>query len=208
MDLSAAVDALLPGPDGTLDRVSLDAQQLVQRFDATPVGRPVHAVLHGNRWLGHPLHPVVITLPIGAWATSAWLDARSAATGDPRDEHGADVALRVGVAGAVLAAATGIAQYVDTRGDARRESAVHSTLNTVALVAYLGSWVARKKGRRPLGRKLAALGMAVTGASGYLGGDISYRHGVGMRPQALRSPELAARSTSDAPLEASGSLHS
>ena len=30
MDLSAAVDTLLPGPDGTLDRVSLAAQQLVQ----------------------------------------------------------------------------------------------------------------------------------------------------------------------------------
>ena len=39
MDLSAAVDALLPGPDGTLDRVSLAAQQLVQRADATPVAR-------------------------------------------------------------------------------------------------------------------------------------------------------------------------
>ena len=208
MDLSAAVDTLLPGPDGTLDRVSLAGQQLAQRVHATPAGRPVHAVLHGNRWLGHPLHPVVVTLPIGAWATSAWLDARSAATGDPRDEHGADVALRVGIVGAALAAATGVAQYVDTRGDARRETAVHSALNTAALVAYLGSWAARRRGRRPLGRKLAALGMAVTGASGYLGGDVSYRHGVGVRPQALRSPELAARSTSSAPLDASGSHHS
>ena len=207
MDLAAVVDAALPGPGGALDRVSLAGQELVQRAAATPAGEPVWKALHGNSWTGHPLHPVVVTVPIGAWATSAWLDARSAATGDERDEHGADVALRVGIAGAALAAATGIAQYVDTRGTVRRETSVHAALNTVALAAYLGSWAARRADRRPLGRKLAALGMAVTGVSGYLGGDISYRHGVGVRPQALRDPQLEAQETSDAPLEASGARH-
>ena len=208
MSLAAVVDAVLPGPDGAFDKVSLAGHELVQRVVDTPAGRPVWKALHGNTWNGHPLHPVVVTLPVGAWVTSAWLDARSAATGDPHDEHGADVALRVGIAGAALAAATGLAQYVDTRGAARRETTVHAALNTVALAAYLGSWAARRADRRPLGRKLAALGMAVTGVSGYLGGDISYRHGVGVRPQALRDPSLEAQHTSDAPLLASGSVHS
>ncbi|MCW2607087.1 MAG: uncharacterized protein JWO60_1780 [Frankiales bacterium] len=207
MDLAAVVDAALPGPGGTFDKVSLAGQQLVQRAVDAPGGEPVWKALHGNSWNGHPLHPVVVTLPIGAWATSAWLDARAAATGDERDDHGADVALRVGIAGAALAAATGIAQYVDTRGTARRETTAHASLNTAALALYLGSWVARKKGNRSLGRKLGALGLAVTGVSGYLGGDLSYRHGVGVRPQAFRDPELEAQDSSDAPLELSGSLH-
>lgn len=207
MDLAALVDTALPGPDGAFDRVSLASQELVQRAVDTPAGRPVWTALHGNTWAGHPLHPVAVTAPIGAWVASAWFDARSAVTGDERDEHAADGALRVGIATSLLAAATGLAQYVDTRGSARRETTAHSALNTVALGLYVGSWAARRAGRRPLGRRLAAAGLTLTGASGYLGGDLSYRHGVGVRPQALRSPELAAPDTSDRPLEASGARH-
>jgi uncharacterized membrane protein len=207
MDLAAAVDALLPGPGTALDRVSAASQALVVRAVDTPEGRPVWTALHGNTWNGHPLHPVVITLPIGAWATSAWFDARAAATGDPRDEHAADGALRVGIATSLVAAATGIAQYVDTRGSARRETSVHASLNTVALGLYLASWAARKREHRRLGRSLSALGLAVTGASGWLGGDLSYRHGVGVRPQALRDPGKEAQETSEAPLEVAGVRH-
>ncbi len=208
MSLAAIVDAVLPGPDGVFDRASKASHELVERAVATPVGRPVWKALHGNGWNGHPLHPVVVTVPIGAWAASSWFDVRSAVTGDERDEHAADGALRVGVAGALLAAATGVAQYVDTRGTVRRETSLHAALNSVALGLYLASWAARRTGRRPLGRRLAAVAMGVTGVSGYLGGDISYRHGVGVRPQALRTPGLEAQETSDEPLEASGSRHS
>ena len=207
MDLSLLVDRLLPGPGGRLDRASLAAQTVLSRAADTPSGRPVHLALHGNEWLGHPAHPILVTVPIGAWAVSAWYDARSAVTGDPRDEHAADGALRVGVAGAVLAAATGVAQYLDTRGGVRRETSVHAALNNVALGLYLGSWAARRADRRPLGRCLAAAALGVVGVSGYLGGDISYRHGVGVRPQALRDPALEAPDSSDTPIEASGSLH-
>lgn len=207
MDLAAAVDALLPGPGTALDRASATSQALVVRAASTPSGRRVWSALHGNTWNGHPLHPVVVTLPIGAWATSAWFDARAAATRDPRDEHAADGALRVGIATSLVAAATGLAQYVDTRGSARRETSVHAALNTVALGLYVASWAARRREHRRLGRQLAALGLAVTGVSGYLGGDLSYRHGVGVRLQALRAPGLEAQETSDAPLEASGVRH-
>ena len=208
MDLSLLVDRLLPGPDGRLDAVSVASHDLVSAAVEHPAVHPVHVALHGQEWLGHPAHPIAVTVPIGAWAASAWFDARSVVTKDPRDEHAADGALRVGIAGAAAAALTGLSQYVDTRGGVRRETTVHSALNTVALGLYVASWAARKKGRRPLGRRLATLGLAVTGVSGYLGGDISYRHGVGVRPQALRSPHRPATETSDAPIEASGSHHS
>ena len=207
MDLSALVDALLPGPGSRLDRVSAASRDAVEAVTSSDAGRPVWQALHGNQWAGHPLHPVVIPVPIGAWVVSAWLDARSAATGDARDEHAADVSLRVGMAGAVAAAVTGMAQYVDTRGAARRETTVHAALNTVALGLYAASWAARTKDRRPLGRKLAAAGLAVAGLSGYLGGDISYRHGVGVRPQALHDPEREPQESSERPLEVAGVRH-
>lgn len=207
MNLAALVDRLLPGPDSPLDRSSLAAQAAISRAADTPAGRNVHTALHGNAWLGHPAHPIVITVPIGAWATAAWFDARSAATGQRRYDAAADGALRVGIGGALLAAVTGAAQFLDTRGGVRRETTVHAALNNAALALYVASWAARRAERRPLGRRLAALGLGVVGVSGYLGGDLSYRHGVGMRPQALRDPALEAPASSDTPIEASGSLH-
>lgn len=207
MDLSALLDALTPGPGTRFDQVSAASHDLVDRVTSTPAGRPVWKALHGNQWFGHPLHPVVITVPIGAWTTSAWFDARSVATGDARDEHAADVALRVGVAGALVAAATGLAQYVDTRGAVRRQTTLHASLNTAGLALYAASWAARRKGRRPLARTLSAAALGVVGVSGFVGGDISYRHGVGMRPQAVRDPQREPQDTTDRPLETAGVRH-
>ncbi len=108
-------------------------------------------------------------------------------TKDPRDEHAADGALRLGVTGAVAAAVTGLVQYIDTEGAVRRETTVHAALNNVALGLYVTSAALRTRSRRPLARRLAATGLAVVSLSGWLGGDIAFRHGVGVRPQALDS---------------------
>ncbi|MCW2776375.1 MAG: uncharacterized protein JWN17_100 [Frankiales bacterium] len=207
MDLSALVDTLVPGPDGRLDRASLASQALVARAADTPAGRPVALALHGNGWLGHPAHPIAVTLPVGAWATSAWYDVRSLVSPGAGHEQAADAALRFGIATSLVAAATGLAQYLDTRGQARRETTVHSALNTASLALYVGSWAARRSGRRSTGRRLSALALSVTGASGYLGGDLSYRHGVGVRPQALRSRATPAHATSSAVLQTADAVH-
>jgi uncharacterized membrane protein len=207
MDLSALVDEFLPGPGGALDRFSLAAQERLAALADSDVGRPVHAFLHGNTWLGHPAHAIVIVVPVGSWFVTGWYDLRSCFSDDPRFDAAADAALRVGIVGAVAAASTGAAQYLDTRGAVRRETALHAALNNAALSLYVGSWAARKRGRRTLGRLLATAGLTVVGVSGYLGGDISYRHGVGMRPQALRDPDKPVAETSDAPLVASEVVH-
>src|SRR4051794_22791092 len=117
MELTALVDRALPGPGSRLDRNSKAAQEAVQSAVRLPGVRPVATLLRGNEWLGHPLHAVVVAWPIGAWVVGAWYDARSATTQDPRDEHAADGALRVGVVGALVAAVTGVVQLVDARGE-------------------------------------------------------------------------------------------
>ena len=187
MELAALIDKALPGRGSSLDRVSNVTHGAVTRATERPAAHRVTHLLRGNEWLGHPLHPVVIALPVGAWIVSAWFDARSAATNDPRDEHAADEALRLGVVGAVGAAVTGLVQYVDTHDEVRRETTVHAALNNVALGLYVASAALRTHGRRPLARKLAAAGLAVVSLSGWLGGDVAFRHGVGVRPQAFGS---------------------
>ena len=188
MDLTALVDSSLPGEGSLLDRGSAAAQAAVVRAGSSPAVRPAYVALRGNEWLGHPVHPVVVAVPIGAWVVTAWYDARSAATEDPRDERAADGALRVGIAGALVSAVTGLVQYPDTHGATRRETAVHAALNNLALGLYVGSAVLRRRGHRPLARKLSTAGLAVVGLSGYLGGDLAFRHGVGVRPQAWEAP--------------------
>jgi uncharacterized membrane protein len=185
MELTALIDRALPGRGSRLDRLSEAFQARVQTAVRRPAVAPVSTALRGNEWLGHPLHPVVVALPIGAWAVSCWYDVRSALTQDPQDEHVADGALRVGIVGALAAATTGLVQYVDARDQARRETAVHAALNNVGLVLFVLSMASRKRGRRPLGRRLAAAGLGIVSLSGWLGGDIAFRHGVGVRGVSL-----------------------
>lgn len=188
--LPALVDALVPGPDSPVEHASLRLQHNLQQAAGTPAGRVVAYLLRGNEWLGHPAHPVLVMVPIGAWTVTGWYDARAAATGDPRHDHVADGALLVGLAGAVPAAVTGVAQFLDTRDGVRRETAVHAFLNNVALTLYGTSWMLRRGGRRSAARRLSAVALALVGVSGYLGDDIAYRHGVGVRPQALRDGDV------------------
>ena len=188
MELSDLVDKALPGDGSVLDRATAASVAAGNRVAERPGARPVVTALRGNEWLGHPLHPVVVAVPIGAWVVGAWYDGRSVVTGDARDEYAADGALRIGIAGAVASAVTGIAQYLDTRGAVRRETAVHAALNNVALGLYVGSAVLRGQGRRPLARRLATTGLGIVSVSGFLGGDIAFRHGVGVRPQAEDAP--------------------
>jgi uncharacterized membrane protein len=186
MDLTALLDRALPGPGSLLDRASQKSQGALSSAVHRPGVAPVTTALRGDEWLGHPLHPVVVALPIGAWAVGAWYDARSALTHDPRSEEAADEALRFGVVAALAAATTGLVQYVDARDQARRETVVHAVLNNVALGLYVTSLAMRKRGRRPLGRRLAAAGLGLVSISGWLGGDLAYRHGVGVGGSSAR----------------------
>jgi uncharacterized membrane protein len=120
-------------------------------------------------------------VPIGAWVTGAVFDVRSRPGGRPSDEHAADIALWIGILAAIPTAITGWAQFLDTTGAARRETVVHAALNNAALLLNLLSAAARASGRRRGGRRLSGVALTVVGASGFLGGDLAYRHGVGVR---------------------------
>ena len=207
MELTSLIDRALPGPGSALDRASQAVQATLAPALTAPTARPLVRLLHGNELLGHPTHPVVIALPVGAWILTAWHDARAAVTGDPRHDAAAATALRFGVIGAVGAALTGLVQYLDTRDAARRETAVHAAMNTVALGLYLASWALRSRDRESLGRALAAGGLGIVSVSGWLGGDIAFRHGVGVRPQALRDQNRAVSDSSAAPLDTAAARH-
>ena len=163
----------------TLRRLErLEALDKVARPLARAVGRAVRPrvvrnLLSGTD-LGHPLHPVLTDLPIGAWVMSALLDA----AGGPAAEGAADLLVAAGVAAAVPTAAAGLNDWSDTAGPETRVGLVHAAVNTTALSLYLASVVARARGRRRGGKVLGLAGLGVLTGGAYLGGHLSFGMGV------------------------------
>lgn len=137
-----------------------------------PSGR-AGAMLTGTP-LGHPLHPVFVGLPVGAWTAAACLDLAGG-----RDAA-AQWLVGFGVASAVPTAATGAADWLSTTGAERRVGLVHASLNSTALLLYLGSWLARRRGHRARGLALSTAGLAAASGAGWLGGHLAYALGVGV----------------------------
>src|SRR3978361_2406756 len=95
--------------------------------------------LHGT-WLGHPLHPVLVQVPVGSWVSAGLLDAV------PPMRPAATVLIGTGVVAAVPAAMAGAADWSEQGPGVRRLGAIHAAANTVALGLYVGSLVARARG--------------------------------------------------------------
>jgi nitrite reductase/ring-hydroxylating ferredoxin subunit/uncharacterized membrane protein len=131
-------------------------------------------------WLGHPLHPVFTDVPIGAWTTALALDATAAVNHDRGMARAADVAVAVGLIGALGAALTGLTDWSETSGQSRRTGLVHGLMNITATGLFATSYALRKNGSRRAGRSCSAVGYAVAAAAAYLGGNLVYDRRIGV----------------------------
>src|SRR6266498_3996158 len=87
-------------------------------------GRVLKNVLHGTFVLGHPLHPAATDIPLGAWIVGTALDWWYIASDDFSYKAG-DVALGVGLAGALVSVLSGYTDYHETFGHERRTATAH-----------------------------------------------------------------------------------
>jgi nitrite reductase/ring-hydroxylating ferredoxin subunit/uncharacterized membrane protein len=122
-------------------------------------------------WLGHPLHPAITDVPIGAYVVALVLDLsgqRAAAT----------AAIGVGIVFMVLAALAGYADYIDLEGKPGRFGTIHSSLMLVALVFYLISFAMRLGATATSAEVwLAGIGFVIVITSAYVGGELVYNLG-------------------------------
>lgn len=152
-------------------------------------GQAIANLLHGT-WLGHPVHPLLTDIPIGAWSVTLILDSIGALRTSPAFETGADGALAIGLVGAAGAALSGLADWHHTYpAGPRRMGLAHGLLNLAAIALYSASLVFRLEGQRGSGVVLAYLGYGALAVSGYLGGHLAHALTVGAN-QALETPEL------------------
>jgi nitrite reductase/ring-hydroxylating ferredoxin subunit/uncharacterized membrane protein len=173
-----------------LDTVGKPLSEAVRGLFATSgnAGRTAKNALHGV-WLGHPLHPVLTDIPIGAWTTALALDAREVATGDNGFARAADFAVGVGLMGAVGAAVTGLNDWSETDGRSRRLGLLHGLLNVAATAIVATSYALRKSGSRSAGRAGTLAGYSIALVAAYLGGDLVYRERIGVTHAAVDAPE-------------------
>jgi nitrite reductase/ring-hydroxylating ferredoxin subunit len=163
---------------GILDRVA-DAAALdrvidpARRFVQAVLPQSVKNLLHGT-WLGHPVHPVLVHVPVGTWVSAGLLDLI------PPLRPAATVLIGTGVAAAVPASLSGAADWSEQDVGVRRLGALHAALNGAALGLYAGSLVARKRDRGALGLVLSYAGLGVASGSAAIGGHMSYAQSSGV----------------------------
>ena len=114
-------------------------------------------------WLGHPLHPVITDVPVGAWTITQLLDIISMGRGDDQGlDAAADITLGAGIVAAVGAAATGIADWTDIDGPDGQLTTAHALLNVGGLTLNLASLGVRASGKnRAFARILSSSGYLV-----------------------------------------------
>jgi uncharacterized membrane protein/nitrite reductase/ring-hydroxylating ferredoxin subunit len=170
-------------------------------------GRPNHEnamikkFLQGH-WLGHPLHPMLVHLPIGLFLLSFVFDVATVITGlsSPSSQPTASprsgsfvlpafYTMSVGVVFALIAAIPGFADYTSIRRDhpARRTAVWHMLLNLAVVALYVVNLVLRDRRYDPFEPRVGVLpfalslvAIALLSVSGYLGGKMVYADGVGV----------------------------
>ncbi len=135
---------------------------------------------------GHPVHPILVTIPIGTWTASVIFDitALLTAEGAAVFAEGAYWLIGIGIVGALLAAIFGLLDLLTIpRGTpAFRTALMHMGLNLTVVVLFVIDFAVRAAGSREElstpGLILSLVALALLGVSGWLGGKLVYEHGI------------------------------
>ena|SRR5919198_148192 len=148
----------------------------------TAAKRPVSALLTGP--YGHPFHPILVTVPIGAWTASFVFDIGSrAASGASYLVRSSSWLIVIGIVGALAAASVGLLDFftIPAGTPAFRTGLVHLTLNVAITAAYAVNafWRGGEQDQVAIGPiVLSAVSLGALAISGYLGGKLAFRYGV------------------------------
>lgn len=159
--------------------------------------RGLRDTLHGV-WLGHPLHPALVQLPIGAFASSSILDvATIGGTGHARDSLRYSALLSgVGIGASLPAALAGLADFAYSRNEAQRTGLFHASANTAALGCYGASVAYKLRGHQVGGTATGLAGLALTTLGSLIGGHMSFHQSTGPN-QTTVEPHLAPQQWTD-----------
>jgi len=159
----------------------------------------------------HPLHPMLVHLPIGLFVISLVLDIASYfGHGSVNLVRGSYYMMAAGVAMGLIAAFPGFVDWIDIRNDHRSKGlgAWHMSLNVVVLAIYGVELYARWWKLDDLKCDVAlcvtsVVALGILSVSGYIGGMMVYHDGIGVgrhrrhTPKPLRTIVLSAADSPD-----------
>ena len=136
---------------------------------------------------GHPVHPILIPFPIALWVFSLIADVIYLWRGNPvwRDWI-AFYTLLGGIIGGVLAAVPGFIDWLSLKGrEVVKIANWHARLNVIALLIFVASFYLRTTsgaglvgGSHTIPFVLSIVGVILITVSGWLGGELVFKHGV------------------------------
>jgi uncharacterized membrane protein len=153
---------------------------------------------------GHPIHPMIIPFPIALWVFSLVADVIYLWRGNPvwRDWI-AFYALLAGIIGAAAAAMPGLIDWLSLTDKAVVKIANwHARLNVIALLVFASSFYLRTtsgtslvSGSYTIPVALSVLGVGLITISGWLGGEMVFKHGVAVSSGSGTTPERGGTET-------------
>lgn len=143
------------------------------------------------KFLGHPIHQMLIPFPLGAFALSVAMDVVHSKTG--RREHGraAVNALDFGLGAAVVAAPFGLIDWlqIETNSTAKHVGAWHALGNVMVMSLFAASRLMRLCDNRSKAAKwVSGSAFLVSGATAWLGGELVVRHRIGVHDGTAQEP--------------------
>jgi uncharacterized membrane protein len=153
---------------------------------------------------GHPIHPMIIPFPIGLWVFSLVADVIYLWRGNPVwKDWIAFYSLLAGIIGAAAAAVPGLIDWLSITDKAVVKIANwHARLNVIALLIFAGSFYLRTirgsnlvSGNYSIPVVLSLLGVVLITISGWLGGEMVFKHGVAVNKGSGAAPEKAGTET-------------
>lgn len=131
---------------------------------------------------GHPIHTILVPLPIGLWIFALVADVAALAFGGGQWRAVAYYCIGGGVVGALLAAVPGLVDLLSMRDPVVRGIGIrHMVLNLAAVAVFALNFFLRSRAADHAGPWwLTLVGVGLIGLSGWLGGEMVYRHGVGV----------------------------
>jgi len=138
---------------------------------------------------GHPIHAILVSLPIGLFVFSLVSDLLLVAgLGGGDWAVVARCTLAAGIVTALLAAIPGFVDYLSLSGRPRRIATWHMLLNLTVIGVFTMDFLLRLR-TDPYDKVpvvFSAIGVSLLAVSGWLGGEMVYRHGVGVDERAER----------------------
>jgi uncharacterized membrane protein len=137
------------------------------------------------RIAGHPLHPMLIPFPIVGFVGAFFADVMFTMNGEPGWATASHWLLGLGLAFAALAAVAGLTDYLGSERIRRIPDAFkHMLANVTAVVLEVANLFLRLNNDdfiRSTGLYISGLVVLILLYSGWKGGELVYRHGVGVR---------------------------